>query len=161
MIINGYWLSGGWYRMTQKCIIIPLSSPAGDDKRRGMIKWSSSPKTSSSPLLDACMQIRKTLEIFKIMIWTHVLGVILHADSDSGLKTYPKPAQMPKMMKKWKKMHTDFKGREKKENWMGFVSSVFAQRIRLRKSWRVGIKEVRPLPALSENPGSKKWDFWR
>ena len=36
-----------------------------------------------------------------------------------------------KMMKKSKKMHTDFQGREKKENWIGFVSSVFAQKLKL------------------------------
>ena len=38
----------------------------------------------------------------------------------------------------------------------GSFSSVFAQRIRIRKSWRIWTNEVRPLPALSENLGSKK-----
>ena len=38
----------------------------------------------------------------------------------------------------------------------GSFSSVFAQRSRIRKSWRISTNEVRPLPALSENPGSKK-----
>ena len=35
------------------------------------------------------------------------------------------------MMKKSKKMHTDFQGRKKKENCIGFVSSVFAQKLKL------------------------------